>query len=241
MKIAICFSGLMRTYRETYQNYVDSILKPNAHHEIDTFISTWTIEQSNNSMEWARRQAWFGDEARPFPENAINYHQIQEYYKPTALEVEKPIVFHTDWYIDTPGCHPQSLSSMWYKIMMADRLRQQYEKLMRIRYDAVIRIRFDTMMPFVLEVDKLYLDSLYIPSMMQPPLFPDLEWANDKFAVGNSELMTKYADWFNCVPALVAAGVPIQPEVLLAAHLKGQNAPYTPWGCEMELIRPAGF
>lgn len=239
MKIAICLSGLVRTYRQTYENFVGGILKPNEGHEIDVFISTWTIEHSNNSMERTRRIAWNGPDSPPFPEDPIDYNDLRDKYRPTTIVVEQPIIFpNPTWYTPIKGVNIQSLLSMWYKIQHCDLLRRNYEQMTGIRYDAVVRMRFDTIMPFPLPItNEFNLDVLTVPSMTQQRIHPDYEWCNDKFAVGNRTIMGVYSDWFIHIPHLINLGIPLQPEILLHAHLERGGVKWVGWGPEMDMIR----
>ncbi len=135
-RIAVCFSGLMRTYRQTYQNFVDTILEANKENIVDVFISTWPTELSNNSMERMRRLSWYGEGIKPFEEEIIDFSDIYDKYKPKAIQIESPIIFPSEWYTPTPGVHIQSLLSMTYKIYTCDLLRRQYETVMGFKYDA---------------------------------------------------------------------------------------------------------
>ena len=52
MKLAICFMGHLRTYKQTYESFLENVLKPNLGdvmwEEIDIFIHTWdTFEKAN--------------------------------------------------------------------------------------------------------------------------------------------------------------------------------------------------
>lgn len=238
MKIAVCFSGLVRTYRDTYKNYVDYLLRPNSHHEIDTYISTWTTEHSNDSMEWTRRQAWFGDDAKPFPEEFIDHKDLHEKYDPTTLEVDQRINVDDGWAKATFNL--RSFMLMTYKIHAADLLRRKREALTGERYDAVVRIRFDTLLPFPIEIEKLDLDVITVPNMMQPKLHPDHGWVNDKLAITKPELMTHYCDWYLHLQNIVQEGCPLQPETTLWAHLSKKDIKTNAWPCEMELVRIQG-
>jgi hypothetical protein len=242
MKIAICLSGLVRTYRETYENFKEALINPNLGHEIDIFISTWPIEFSNNSLERTRRLSWYGEQAIPFPENPIDYTDLITKYNPTSINVEKPITFKADWFTPTAGVNIQSMLSMAYKIYACDCLRRQYEQAHGFEYDVVMRARFDCLFPISIKIDdKFDLSVITTPSMMQPRFIVDWDWLNDKFAVGTRSIMSTYSDWYLNLEALVMRGVPIQPETLLAAHLKEAGIGYTPWGSEMEMVRPAGY
>jgi hypothetical protein len=241
-RIAICISGLVRTYRETFQNFQDSILIPNQNSKIDVFISTWPIEQSNNSTERSRRLAWYGSSSPPFPENIIDYNDLKTKYNPVSMNIDTPIIFKTDWCPPNPGLNVQSLLSMVYKIYACDLLRRQYEEVMGFKYDAVIRTRFDCLAPrkFVID-DDFDLSVITAPSMEQPRMYPELDWLNDKFAIGNAEIMTMYSNWYQNFVPMILRGVPLQPETMLAAHLTEAGIRYVPFGTEMPLVRPAGF
>ncbi len=236
MRIAICLSGLVRTYRQTYDNFRDAILAVNPQHQFDLFLSTWPTEHSNNSMERTRRIAWSGDESQPFPEENIDYLDIQAKYRPTILVVEQPREFTVPW--TAKDINVQSFLCMTYKIWHADTLRRHHELMNGWKYDLVIRTRFDTLMPFELPIpDDFDRNSLYIPSMAQIAQYPERGWCNDKFACGNSDIMTTYSNWFWQLNGLVANGTPVQPETLLKDHLTAYNIPTREWGCEMEMIR----
>lgn len=250
MRIAICFSGLTRTYRDTYQNFRDAIIAPNKEHDIDIFISTWSIEKSNNSMQYARQVLWYGDEAIAFDESPIDFNDIYTRYHPVSMNVEQPIIFDDSWYTKINGVHIQSLLSMIYKIYNCDKLRRNHEKTNKFKYDAVMRMRFDTIVPFAIDVNKLDLNVITTPSMMQPKLslkdflhqgvepyegFQELDWVNDKYAVGNSDIMTTYCDWHLNFKQMILGGVPLQPETLLAFHLNKYGIKYNPWGTEMAI------
>lgn len=238
MKVAVCFSGLVRTYRETYQNYLDCFISPNKHHSIDTFISTWAVEHSNASMEWTRRQAWYGDRAKPFPEELIDFPDLYQKYDPTSIEIERHKQVDASWA--SPGFNLESFMLMLYKIYMADRLRRKHEEITSTQYDAVVRIRFDTVLPHPIVLDELNLDVLSVPSMAQPKIY-DHDWVNDKFAVGKPALLSHYCEWFLNVRRLVEQGCPLQPESTLCAHLMEGGVTWNPWGSEMQMIRLSGY
>lgn len=240
-KVAICLSGLVRTYRETYQNFIDNLITPNKEHQIDVFISTWPIELSNNSMERTRRLAWYGESTPPFPESPIDYNDLQTKYRPAVIQIERPAVFTTDWYHDTPGVNIQSLMSMTYKIYACDLLRRQHELAFGFTYDAVIRARFDCLMPFPIVVDSYDLSVITAPNMMQRQIYPDRDWLNDKFAIGNSHVVKTYSDWYLNFSNMVVSGVPVQPETLLAEHLIRAGVKYNRFNCEMDIVRPSGY
>lgn len=238
MRVAICLSGLVRTYRKTYENFCDALIKPNQHHEIDIFISTWPVEHSNNSMERTRRVAWYGDQTPPFPENPLDYHDIQAKYRPQFILIEKPKTFNVPWYVETPNCNIQSIMNMFYKIHSADLMRRQHERLEGWKYPAVIRTRFDTLIPFPIVLDEIDLSVITGPCMSELPPFEGRQWFNDKFAVGNSDNMSVYGDWYCHIENMVTKqGVPVQPETLLFHHLNAHGVKIVTWLRDIDMVR----
>jgi len=230
-RIAICYSGLVRTYRQTHQNHVDCLIGCNPQHQFETFISTWPIERSNVSMVQTR----CGHE---LAEDPIDLNDLRLKYSPVTMLVENPIDFDDSWFTPIKDTNMKSLLSMTYKIRSCDLLRRHREAMCGFKYDAVIRVRFDAMFPFELKFDDQYdFGKLLVPLMMQPRPFEEYEWVNDKFAVGDGDIMAKYSDWYLNFRSMIDNGVPAQPETLLAKHLQDSGVAYSTWGCEMDLIR----
>lgn len=240
-RVAICLSGLVRTYRQTFENFKAYLIDCNPGYDIDIFISTWHYEMSNNSMERTRRIAWYGDNSPLFPEVFIDSCDIISKYNPVSFNRDRHILFNQDWYVETPGVNIQSLLCMTYKIMSCAKLCRAYEDTHKFRYDVVVRTRFDSILPFPIVFDSLDLSELLVPSMMQPRIYVDRDWVNDKFAVGNSDDVYNYSMWFNSFAEMVLDGVPVQPETLLSEHLKRLGIKYRTIGSEIELIRPSGY
>lgn len=240
MKVAICLSGLLRTYRETYENLVDRLLKPNSAHDIYVFISTYINEDSNNTTERDRRIAWYGQQHPLFPENPIDYKDIYNKYNPTTLHVEQFHKFNVEWAKDLQySMNLQSFLSMTYKIYMCDRIRRDYEQI-NGQFDLVVRSRFDTLIPHTIDFNKINPNKINAPSMMQPRIYKDRDWMNDKFAIGNSQNMASYSNWFLNLEQL-SKNTPFQPETLLYEHLRQCDIELDLWGREMELVRIKGY
>ena len=51
MKVAIMVCGHMRTYKECYDNFIKTLILPNAQHEIDVFIATSSINSGRVNLK----------------------------------------------------------------------------------------------------------------------------------------------------------------------------------------------
>lgn len=233
MRIAFCISGLVRSYRETYQNFVDTLIKPNTEHQIDIFISTWDVEQSNLSMVRTRQLCFGGLDHPPIPENPLDFNDIQAKYRPVLIEVDSQIDCRPPKFMDyepdlknlVAKINTQSFWFMLYKLYACDNLRLKREKLQGWEYDLVVRTRFDTTLPDPVILANADLEALTIPQMPHGPIYAHFPWIFDAFAMGNSKVMTTYSDWINSIEELITSGVPIQPESLLYAHLVKHEVP----------------
>lgn len=243
MRVAICLSGLVRTYRQTYDNFKQCLIDSNPDCEFDIFINTWSIEQSNNSTERTRRVAWYGEDHPLFPEDIIDYNDIRSKYAPKVIKITEPILFDIpDGLQKINAVNLQSILSMTHSIYRCHRLLADYQDDFNKQYDIIIRHRFDTLLPFPILLSSCDLSGLTVPSMMQPHIIADSEWTNDKFAIGTFDLIDIYSNWYFVMAKKIADLEPqIQPETVLCEHLKSYNIKTIELGNEFDIIRPAGY
>lgn len=119
-KIAICISGQTRTAIEAYpifKNFFDGC-------DVDIFIHTWTKTSNklkNNSIE-------------VFDVDIEVFEKINELYNPKKILIEPPlekIESFAPW------------TSMFYSMMISNKLRLDYEIETDVNYETVIKYRFD--------------------------------------------------------------------------------------------------
>lgn len=233
MRIAICISGLTRTYKQVYDNFVSCLINPNRHHDIDIFISTWLESDSNTSHQFKRNQKIY--------DSNTDISDLISLYNPASIEVEDKV--------QLGGCEkyskrksktsvPAATMSMWYKIAKCDQLRRNREEAVMKKYDWVVRTRFDLIHPERIVVDELNKDRIYVPKMWNR-VFPDSgdEWINDKFAIGPSQMMRVYSDVFYEIDSAWEDGALFQPEVLLHACLSENQIPVSVLPYDMKLQR----
>jgi|688.fasta_scaffold64841_2 hypothetical protein len=179
MKVALCISGLSRTYKESFDSlhkYIIEKLNP------DIFISTW--HDSNN--------------------NAFN-----ELYKPLSFESEiynedtfnKFVNFM--WYVYRFGFFPKNLLPMYYKIFKANLLKINHENFIKKQYDLVIRARSDLLycndIPTIEIKECLDNKNLIFcrKDTEHDSGYSDIDWCWDQFAFGSSYAMNVYSDTIN--------------------------------------------
>jgi len=192
MKVAVCLSGQMRSYKDCYDNLMKYIIKPlNA----DIFLHTWTEVGSSHK------------ENRDTTE-IVSKNLLQKMYKPKKLEIEEHKIEYNDELLGkkvpnllkkTEPVHYKSALPMYYQIYKSFKLLEEYVEQTQKSYDIVIRIRPDSM--FLEEIPKHLLKK----SMKEKNLLYYADYAIntniqicDKFAFGGYEAMKYYCSlWLN--------------------------------------------
>jgi hypothetical protein len=204
MRVALCFSGIMRDLDETKNFWTDLIKKYN----IDVYASFWDIENEE-----------LGDTIENF----------QKVYTVKKLEIENYKIFKqtTQSIASLMITPPNTLSpymqknvrdfgqlSMYYKVWKANQL----SKILGIEYDIVIRARIDTVLDDQFEIFQN--DMLNVPMGVNLLYnWPGSEGINDCFAYANPKIMDYYSFIYLQLLQYHNEGHYIfPPEHLLAVH-----------------------
>ncbi|EMF2449967.1 hypothetical protein V3G43_001134 [Campylobacter upsaliensis] len=126
MKLAICFMGHLRTYKQTYESFLENVLKPNLKdamwEEIDIFIHTWdTFEKSGFAWHEQNKEI----DGVKITEQVIC--EVKQIYKPKKMLVET--------LMQDRGMH--------LSIERSQKLALEYEKEQNISYDYIMVTRPD--------------------------------------------------------------------------------------------------
>lgn len=234
MRVAICLSGHTRSYKQCFQSFQENLLECNRRHHIDVYISTWLQTDSFQSSQQDRRKHAL------VKIDKANISELVDMYRPKNIRADAEI----DWDVSTLQPYfkstPAAIVGMTYKIMTCDRMRRETEIREGFTYHAVVRTRFDALLNWPVYIDFIDLSVVQAPTMMlghvSQPNLHGYKWINDKFAVANSQHMSIYADLHNHIHDL-ASEYPVQPEILLAAHLTRNQVPFRTLGFDLQILR----
>jgi hypothetical protein len=207
MKIAICLSGHVRTYKKTISNFLQLKKFLEQFADIDIFISTWDTINSNSS--WSRSLNNTSENNQE-----INIEEINEFYKPKKINIQnfnklKRLFFTKNFTIFNP---PNDLKDsrrgtsellyaipQFYKIFDCNSLKLENEIEKNFEYDIVIRQRFDHLFTNFIDITNLNKDIVYIGINSKYDL-QDPKWTLsngystcDQYAIGNSSNMNSYS------------------------------------------------
>lgn len=197
MKVALCFSGGIRNFKDNYESikkcFLDT-LNP------DVFIHGWyfKIKELKNQHKMYRGKETDVDLVNHLLKPKKIKLEVYDQFKEDELSEKYRVKFVQEKYQDNTRLselYPNTVG-MFYSINQSNLLRESYEKKNNFKYDIVIRIRpdFEFYTPITLETLKLIEKGKI--------LFPLDNYAFitqmcDKFAIGTSEDMTLYSSLIN--------------------------------------------
>lgn len=191
MKIALCLSGQMRTYKMCYNNLKKHILEP---FNPDVFIHTWS---KTGIVTKVKLLSIFQGNQQ------VTEKELQKMYSPKNMVIED---FHNSYLEEIEGVrYPEILTKyvpppgraslpMYYKIKKCNDLKCEEENKNNFKYDLVIRLRPDLniLEPLPGEV----LDNSHI--LWHSGKYIDTGFMlSDRFAVSNSQNMDYYSSVFD--------------------------------------------
>lgn len=206
MKIALCLSGHLRSYEQTWRalkTFVLDTLSP------DVFIHTWdTVGASHHIDNHTVKQKTL----QVLP-------KIQDIYKPKNIIIEPLIKRNGEKYrkyLIDDRC-PNGVVNMFYKIHKANLLCEDFCKSLDYKYDIIVRARPDLLFQNYINSDDLE-RATNDSSLLFVPKNGHYGGINDQFAFGSSEAMSIYA---NCYTNLdqITTTTPLVPELVLKQQL----------------------
>lgn len=190
MRIALCFSGQARAFKQGYEYYKRNLLD---HHEVDVFIHTW---------------------------NFSGVRELYNLYQPKSMRVDYPFAVdfaekYTNSAPDKKKWPAKNVVSSFYSIFMSCLEKTNMEIKTR-QYDWVIKSRTDFALNRTLPFDEFEKSKLYIPNCR---MVPTRDFGNDQFAVGTSYVMNKYMSTYMYLDTYYNAGFAMIGEDMMKANL----------------------
>jgi len=230
MKVALCLSGQPRVVDVGFQKLNQSILQ---HNNVDVFIHTW-FDPDNLSTN----SVIPGRESHSLDPQAID--KLVHYYQPKKIMVEKPKKWNRNygfpdkcfthawtWALEVNGGLDvakeyivDTTHSMFYSMMIANLLKEQYSAETGTEYDLVIRNRIDYSPHVVLKLDEILVDddTLIYQDLHQPD-----NMISDWFGMGTTNTMNVFCGVYNQIGQLIRQSSEVDGywcnELLLKHHI----------------------
>jgi hypothetical protein len=233
-RIALCYSGRPRNFRECYDNHVAhfGLGKEN----VDVFAHLWFDEDlvGTNFRNDIGQGTWPDSELKEW---------IDQNWRPKKIVYEKPRsfehMFEDTWDPQWPYAHQKDNQiSMFYGIEQVMKLKKEYEDENNFEYDYVVRMRTDLtfLKSFgdIVDYDNEYLHVFNV--------IPGQDWIQtgvkdfailDIIAFGGSKVMNKYSTTYSNLQKIVESGCPtFTPDAVLgynAIKLNNLKVQKHPW------------
>lgn len=201
MRVAVCLSGQMRSFKECYPNIYQYIIQPN---NADVFLHSWYDEEQLHQLasDTKRTNTTFqrGDD-----------QELLRLYQPKAYCIEKPFSFFNPkmeipmafmtraaGMMGEPSPNEtvyrhvvNTTYSMMYSIFKCNQLKEEYAYKNNLYYDVVIKLRYDVIVEQPLLCAEYPIDAIYYPDLGHPDeLIAD--WIN----MGSTPIMNVHASTF---------------------------------------------
>ena len=239
MKVALCLSGQPRVVDIGYQKLSQAIQQ---HNDVDVFIHTW-FDPENLSTQ----SVIPGRESHTLDSLAIE--KLQRYYQPKKILVEKPKSWKRSygfpdkcftnawtWALEVQGGLDvakeyinNTTHSMFYSMMMANLIKEQYSAETGVEYDLVIRNRIDYSPHVVLNLNDISIDddTLVYQDLNQPD-----GMISDWFGMGTTNTMNVFCGVYNQIGQLIRQSSEVDGfwcnELLLKHHIENNKIKRAP-------------
>ena len=228
MKIALCLSGYLRTFKDCWPSIKENLIQDN---DVDIFIHTY--DKIGNSSGWRSPIDLSENIDVKFLESISNIKiVITEKWDDIKYKFQKfrkiqPTITNID-----------AIATILYKIYMCNELKKQYERENGFIYDLVIRTRCDQVFTkkinFNFPLDKILInaypwgDEDFVNHFQVYDNNGILETygesicISDRFAVGTSENINYLCDLYNHFEELIIDPIGVHLEHLLLKHLENK-------------------
>jgi hypothetical protein len=188
MRIAVCFSGQMRTALEAHTSIMRFL--GNQLPNVDFFFHTWDIKSEKKL---------FGDLRDDVDYTHNQYEPLDKLLKIVKIyQPKKYIVESHEDYINTLE-NKKDNSSLWYSWYKSLKLVKDFEKENNFEYDIIIKMRFDVIYKPNIILDNLLIK--YLIKIRRGMFFADSIWPtnekmdeymiHDVFYIHNSKIIDK--------------------------------------------------
>lgn len=178
MKVAVCLSGHVRSFKDTHLSLHENLLRPlvGLDGNYDVFIYTCNV---NDMSSWCLKRP-SESSTKPVLLTQQDIVEVKEAYCPKMMHVE-----------DTDDPTGFDRLPMLRRIYGANELRKYYEKKNNIQYDVVVRARMDT---FFLKCNHLVIDNVTENQVSVLKYGKSHGGIYDGFAIADPKTMDVYCD-----------------------------------------------
>lgn len=221
MKIAICFSGAIRSFDECISSTMKYLIAN--FDNPDIFLHMWTFDE-NNSTDINYNFKWRKDTSST--DNILSIlnpkkYVIEEYNVMSEEHIKKSSMVDMDLF-DTEDKKNYGFNccSMYWKILKSFELAEEYMGENNFEYDLIIRARLDFIWEdYINQSDFTDLSNNVIYLIKDRYATCSKLCTNDKFFAGNYPTMKKMCNVFNYLKKYQDEGANIEGQTINELHI----------------------
>ena len=184
MRVAVCISGELRTYKENYESLKKNILDP---YDADVFLSSWNTTSAQDKY----------NNKITLP---ISKRELLDLYKPKGIKLYDfdESIFYEYKGVKIPDelikVKPKSFRAnipQFFLMKDCNELKRKYELENNFVYDVVVRTRADLLIFCQIKLEKLDLNKINLKHIIKDTYY------SDQFAISSSILIDSYTSVFN--------------------------------------------
>lgn len=201
MKVALCFSGMPRFWKETYNNFKKYIVD---RYDTDVYIHSWETNEYS-----------YGKHIHSYHNDFFDKNDMLEKYYPKKYLFENPESLSIDYSYTEPNMLPISIKnvqSMYYSIKKCNDLIEDV-------YDVVIRARFDLMIKCEIDIIRYDLTKINTVRMNHFGIFP---YSSDIFFFSDMKNMKSICNLYDDIQ-IICDSVVYNPEIMLTEYIRMKN------------------
>lgn len=213
MKVAICFSGQLRSFDLVKNSLKENLL---SQHDCDVFCHFW------NRYDGIKYENYYNPncEHEYGVYGKYKIEDIIDFLKPKSLCFEYPSI-------------NQNMKSMFYSIKKSNKLKSDYEKNNNFKYDVVIRARYDLFYNKKIELKDVNDKELYAFNRFGSV------YVNDWFFYSSSPIMDTVTSIYENTVYAEDKSIPC-PELVLESYLNNKNININKINLGINILREDG-
>lgn len=243
MKIAICISGYMRSYRVTVESLKENIL---ANHDCDIFIAASNVKGNRMYRKKNFYISKMYNDGIDYLEEIIIEENIRKIYGENLKDVIVHPYTKNDHFLNIPKKAERKQSNgikmvkrnmhMYFYLKESYRLCKEYAEKNDIKYDIVIRVRPD--MLFMNEINLKKSMSIHVPECYVDEFDVVVDGVTDYFAYGPPSKMEIYLSIYDSLKKYLSDGVDISSrQKLMKYHMEKNGIQIKNVDLEYELLK----
>jgi hypothetical protein len=222
MKVAICFSGAIRSFDEcissTIKYLIDNFDNP------DIFLHMWSFNDYNSTdinynFKWRKDNSSIDKIISTLePKKYV----IEEYNSSSEEQIKNKCMIDVNLFdTDDKKNYGFNCCSMYWKILKSFELAEEYMKENDFEYDLIIRARLDFIWEdYIKQIDFNTLIDNDIYLIKDRYATCSRLNTNDKFFAGNYPTMKKMCNIFNSLKKYQDEGINIEGQTINETHIK---------------------